>query len=57
MIKYLDLRLKNYKDRKKHGTSTRWYENGQKKYEQNYKNGEPHGLGTKWYERGKKKKK
>ena len=29
----------NYKDGKRHGKWTEWYENGQKQFEENYKDG------------------
>ena len=45
----------SYKDGKKDGLWTAWYENGQKKYERNYKDGESDGLYTFWYENGQKK--
>jgi len=44
----------NYKNGKRHGLRTGWYENGQKKFEWNHKNGESHGLETGWYENGQK---
>mgnify|MGYP001345757765 CR=1 FL=1 len=44
----------NYKDGKRDGLWTEWYENGQKKLEDNYKDGEWHGLCTEWYDNGQK---
>jgi antitoxin component YwqK of YwqJK toxin-antitoxin module len=43
-----------YKNGKKDGLHTGWYENGQKEYEWNYKDGEQDGLHTYWYENGQK---
>ena len=45
----------NYKDGKKDGLDTNWYENGQKWSETNYKDGELEGLDTWWYENGQKR--
>ena len=45
----------SYKDGKKDGLWTVWYENGQKKEEGTYKDGESDGLVTSWYENGQKK--
>ena len=46
----------NFKDDKREGLVTGWYENGQKKSETHYKNGKEEGLVTSWYENGKKKR-
>ena len=40
----------SYKDGKKDGLNTEWYDNGQKKLEGTYKDGERDGLWTWWYE-------
>ena len=45
----------NYKDGKKDGLTTYWYEDGQKKQEANLRDGKGDGLWTKWYENGQKK--
>ncbi|SVB28109.1 uncharacterized protein METZ01_LOCUS180963, partial [marine metagenome] len=45
-----------YKDGKKDGKQTGWYENGQKMYEGTYKDGKIDGLNTGWYENGQKKR-
>tara|TARA_B100000686_G_scaffold354186_1_gene463123 strand:- start:11015 stop:12142 length:1128 start_codon:yes stop_codon:yes gene_type:complete len=37
------------------GIKTKWYENGQKKYERTYKDGKEYGLWTEWYYNGQKK--
>ena len=37
------------------GEKTKYYENGQKKYEHTYKDGEKDGIWTEWYENGQKK--
>jgi len=42
----------NFKDGKKEGIKTEWYENGQKSYEETWKNGKENGLSTIWYENG-----
>ena len=44
----------DYKDGKKDGLWTYWYENGQKKREENYKGDKRNGLWTWWYENGQK---
>ena len=46
----------SYKDGKKDGLWTRWYENGQKKREFTFKDGKEDGLWTGWYENGQKMK-
>ena len=46
--------LEYYKDGKKDGLQTSWYENGQKYSEINHKEGTKHGLQTYWYENGQK---
>ena len=38
----------SYKDGKRGGLGTDWYENGQKKFEGTYKDGEEVGLFTGW---------
>ena len=45
----------NYKDGKREGLRTDWFENGQKKEESNWKDGIQDGLTTLWYDDGKKK--
>ena len=42
----------SYKDGKRHGPKTHWYENGQKLSEINYKNGKHDGPLSSWYENG-----
>lgn len=37
-----------------HGTSTSWYQNGQKRSEHTYHEGKLSGLSTKWFENGQK---
>ena len=44
-----------YKDGKRNGLKTEWYEDGQKEKEGTYKNGERDGKNTRWYENGQKK--
>ena len=44
-----------FKDGKRHGLHTSWYENGQKEYEGNFKDEKKDGLHTSWYENGQKK--
>ena len=44
----------NYKDGKKDGLYTSWYENGQKSEEGNYMNNDREGIWTTWYENGQK---
>ena len=44
----------NYKNGKKDGPSTQWYEGGQKELEINYKNGKQDGLTATWRENGLK---
>ena len=44
----------SYKDGKRDGLRTGWYENGQKWYEITYKDGELDGLHTEWYDNGQK---
>ena len=44
-----------YKDGKRHGLETYWYENGQKQSEHTHKDGIEHGPGAAWYENGQKK--
>ena len=44
-----------WKDGRKEGTSTHWYNNGQKSSEISYKYGEKEGLETQWYPDGTKK--
>ena len=43
-----------FKDGKKDGLGTEWYENGQKSAEGTYKDGEEDGLETYWYKNGQK---
>jgi len=43
-----------YKDGKKDGKWTRWYENGQKSSEGTFKDGKPDGPFTVWYDNGQK---
>ena len=43
-----------YKNGKKDGLWTWWYENGQKRRERTFKDGEQDGLWTQWYENGQK---
>ena len=45
----------NYKDGKKEGLQTWWYENGQKWSEGNRKDGKQDGLWTEWHENGQKR--
>ncbi len=45
---------RTWKDGKKNGVTTFWYENGQKKESTNYKDDLKSGLQVKWYENGKK---
>ena len=45
----------HYKNGKREGLQTTWYESGGKKQEQRYKNDKLEGLLTEWYESGKKK--
>jgi len=45
----------NYKDGKKEGLFTEWYEGGQKKWEMNFKDDKNEGIETHWYENGQKK--
>ena len=49
------LALGQFKDGKRHGLTTRWYENGQKREEVNYKDHKKDGLGTEWYGNGQKR--
>ena len=42
----------SYKDGKRHGLKSHWYESGQKLSEINYKYGKHHGPLTVWYENG-----
>jgi hypothetical protein len=44
-----------FKDGKKDGKWTVWYENGQIRSEGNYYDGKPYGIWTEWYENGQKK--
>jgi antitoxin component YwqK of YwqJK toxin-antitoxin module len=46
----------SYKDGKRDGLETRWYENGQKDYEGTYKDGKEDGKWTDWYSNGQKSK-
>ena len=46
--------LIQFKDGKRDGLVTMWYENGQKRLEVTYKDGKPDGLGTTWHENGQK---
>ena len=43
-----------FKNDKKDGLWTRWYENGQKEREGTYKDGKQDGLHTEWHESGQK---
>ena len=45
----------NWKDGKRDGLFTQWYENGKKKLEGTYTDGELDGLWTWWFENGQKK--
>ena len=45
----------NYKNGKRDGEWTYWYENEQKQWEGTFKDGELDGLWTVWYENGQKK--
>ena len=45
----------SYKNGKKNGLSTEWYENGNIEVQRTFKNGELDGLNTQWYENGQKK--
>ena len=45
----------NFKNGKKDGLNTEWYENGKKSYEGNWKNGKENGVVTTWYENGQKR--
>ena len=42
----------SYKDGKKDGKWTKWYKDGEKKYEKNYKDGKKDGKWTEWDENG-----
>ena len=44
----------NFKDGKRDGLQTHWYENGQKQIESKSKDGEPHGLSLQWHPNGQK---
>ena len=44
----------HYKNGKKEGLMTTWYETGEKKYETHYKNRKREGLATWWYRNGNK---
>ena len=44
----------NFKDGKRDGFQTHWYENGQKQIEANSKDGEPHGPALQWHDNGQK---
>ena len=44
----------NYKDGKKEGLTTWWFENERKQAERNYKDDKQEGLATDWYENGQK---
>ena len=46
----------SYKDGKKDGKWTEWFENGQKSAEETFKDGELNGKWTEWFENGKKEK-
>ena len=46
----------SYKDGKKDGKWTKWYKDGEKKYEKNYKDGNKDGKWTEWHKNGQKKK-
>ncbi len=48
---------RNYKDGKKNGLSTGWYENDQKHDESFYKDNELNGLSRDWHENGQKRSK
>jgi antitoxin component YwqK of YwqJK toxin-antitoxin module len=50
-----ELIRRTYKDGKKVGLHTWWYENGQKAFDENWKDGKRDGLKTEWYENGQKK--
>ena len=43
-----------YKDGKKDGLKTEWYENGEMGFKGTYKDGERDGIQTVWYENGQK---
>jgi antitoxin component YwqK of YwqJK toxin-antitoxin module len=45
---------KNYKDGKRNGLSTLWYESGQMQSKANYTGGKQNGLETVWYMNGQK---
>ena len=49
------MHLYSYKDGKRDGLETEWYENGRKKWEGNFRDGKENGLSTAWYENGRKK--
>ena len=44
----------SFKDGKKEGLGTEWYENGKKRIEKHYKNGLKEGPWTEWSKEGKK---
>jgi antitoxin component YwqK of YwqJK toxin-antitoxin module len=46
--------VRKYKDGKKEGLGTGWWDNGQKKFEGKYKDGKKDGHWTAWYENGQK---
>ena len=46
----------SYKDGKKDGKWTEWFENGKKSAEETFKDGELNGKWTEWFENGKKEK-
>ncbi len=58
ILSYLNQQKKeetHYKEGKKEGLTTKWYENGQKQEEGNFKDDKKEGLFTLWYENGQKK--
>jgi antitoxin component YwqK of YwqJK toxin-antitoxin module len=54
LCKAKHLREGNYKDGKRDGKWTHWYEDGLKLQEGNYKDGKRDGMWTTWYENGLK---
>jgi len=47
-------RVITYKNGKREGITTTWFENGQKQFEENYKDGKIEGIATFWFEDGSK---
>jgi antitoxin component YwqK of YwqJK toxin-antitoxin module len=45
----------HYKNGKREGLQTQWFETGEKQHETHYKNGKKEGLATGWYKTGEKR--